>query len=110
MQPSDHSNSGSISSAEQLYLANRESSVDDGQRSGSLLATPITSQAPTSSIFNSIHNNPTANSSCLNHNVSHSDVRSHQILHRQEQQLIYLQRPPPPSPLKNCERSNSSLL
>ena len=45
-------------------------------------------------------NNLTANTSRLNHDVSHSDMRSHQILHRGEQQLIYLQRPPPPSPLK----------
>ena len=45
----------------------------------------MTSNVVSTTTFGSIQNNPTANTSVINHNISDSDVRSHQILHRNEQ-------------------------
>ena len=59
-----------------LQVLNQNSSSAD-DNSGSILATPLTSHAQTTSTFNSIQNNPTANTSVINHNISQSDVRSH---------------------------------
>jgi len=38
-------------------------------------------------------------------NMTPSDMQSRHLFHREEQHLIYLQRPPPPSPLKTEEGS-----